>query len=32
MHPGTVMITVDQPLSEDTRTADDFVIMTTQTG
>ena len=32
MHPGTVMITVDQPLSEDTRTADEFVIMTTETG
>ena len=32
MHPGTVMITVDQPLSEDTRTADDFIIMTTETG
>lgn len=32
MHPGTVMITVDQPLSEDTRTAEDFVVMTTETG
>ena len=32
MHPGTVMITVDQPMSEDTRTADDFVIMNTETG
>jgi hypothetical protein len=32
MHPGTVMITVDQPLSEDTRTAQDFVVMTTETG
>jgi hypothetical protein len=32
MHPGTVMVTVDQPLSEDTRTAQDFVVMTTETG
>ncbi|HET7718054.1 MAG TPA: L,D-transpeptidase [Bauldia sp.] len=32
MHPGTVMITVDAPLSEDTRTVDDFVVMTTETG
>ena len=32
MHPGTVMVTVDQPLGEETRTAEDFVIMTTETG
>jgi hypothetical protein len=32
MHPGTVMVTVDQPLSEDSRTAQDFVVMTTETG
>lgn len=32
MHPGTIMVTVDQPLHEDTRTAQDFVVMTTETG
>ncbi|MCB1500966.1 MAG: L,D-transpeptidase [Bauldia sp.] len=32
MHPGTMMVTVDQPLHEDTRTAQDFVVMTTETG
>ncbi|MCB1495395.1 MAG: L,D-transpeptidase [Bauldia sp.] len=30
MHPGTIMVTVDQPLHEDTRTAQDFVVMTTE--
>ncbi len=32
MHPGTVMVTVDQPLHEDTRSAQDFVVMTSDTG
>jgi hypothetical protein len=32
MHPGTVMVTVDQPMTEDSRTAQDFVVMTTETG
>jgi lipoprotein-anchoring transpeptidase ErfK/SrfK len=32
MHPGTLMVTVDQPLHEDTRSAHDFVVMTTETG
>ena len=32
MHPGTVMVTVDQPLHEDTRSAQDFVVMTSETG
>ncbi len=32
MHPGTVMVTVDQPLHEDTRSAQDFVVMTSDSG
>jgi hypothetical protein len=32
MHPGTVMVTVDQPLHEDTRSAQDFVVMASETG
>ena len=32
MHPGTVMVTVDQPLHEDSRTAQDFVVMASETG
>ncbi len=32
MHPGTVMVMVDEPLHEDTRSAQDFVVMTSETG
>ncbi|QJP13626.1 L,D-transpeptidase [Starkeya sp. ORNL1] len=32
MHPGTVMVTVDVPLSADTRTGKDFVIITNDAG
>jgi hypothetical protein len=32
MHPGTVMVTVDVPLSADTRTGKDFVIITNEAG
>ncbi|MCP4379934.1 MAG: L,D-transpeptidase [Hyphomicrobiales bacterium] len=32
MHAGTIMVTVDQSLHEDTRTDTDFVVITTETG
>ncbi len=32
MHAGTVMVTVDAPLHEDTRTAQDFVVMASDSG
>ncbi|QJP13628.1 hypothetical protein G3545_08125 [Starkeya sp. ORNL1] len=32
MHPGTVMATVDVPLSADTRKGKDFVIITNEVG
>ncbi len=32
MHPGTMMVTVDQPLHEDTRSAKDFTVITSDIG
>ena len=29
MYPGTVLVTVDEPLTADTRSTKDFIVMTT---